>query len=579
MATEIQIRRDTAANWTLENPTLAQGEIGYETDTNQFKIGDGLTAWSSLGDYFVNGVASGGISDGTKGDITVSGSGTVWTVDTPLLLGEDNVDPYFNATPLDNHLMTIGYGNRHALAADGDGIVGLEIGLPVTNNALAGPTYGQVISVNVQGTATLGSVTGLSTNLFCNASAATDPSSVLTGVESNVDVGGTWENAIGGSFSAFSGGSGSSSLTSSFTGVLGSVGAVHNGNTGEAWAGDFELFTSTGSPGTLGVGASVRAKLRLNSGATLTDYRGVSISDWTQSVGCGITNAYGLYIDNTLDSVGTSSRYAIRSLAAADSLFTGPVRGPVNAYDATTWNGSTKFATEDAVRDKFESLGTTSVTGTGAADRFAMWTSASVLTNVPMTYSSGFFRMFNSSPSDTSQLVFLPYSATASQTQIGATNGGSVLTIQADSANPQNSYGNLDFETARLGDYSSVGTGAYIQVDSSFGNSAYRFYNDGYDATLDYASVKYFVYQRSLSTTTGAKTINLPAGSVKLAAGQTTLVVTNNSADANSLIFLTPQSSDATAKSFAITRASGSFTITANAAATADTHIGFLVTN
>ena len=49
MADIIQIRRDTAANWTSANPTLAQGELGVETDTDKIKIGDGSTAWASLG--------------------------------------------------------------------------------------------------------------------------------------------------------------------------------------------------------------------------------------------------------------------------------------------------------------------------------------------------------------------------------------------------------------------------------------------------------------------------------------------------------------------------------------------------
>ena len=55
MAVQIQFRRDTAANWTSENPTLAAGELGYETDTGNIKIGDGSTAWTSLG---YNGVSS-----------------------------------------------------------------------------------------------------------------------------------------------------------------------------------------------------------------------------------------------------------------------------------------------------------------------------------------------------------------------------------------------------------------------------------------------------------------------------------------------------------------------------------------
>ena len=45
----MQQRRDTAAGWTSANPTLLNGgELGYEKDT-KFKIGDGSTAWNSLG--------------------------------------------------------------------------------------------------------------------------------------------------------------------------------------------------------------------------------------------------------------------------------------------------------------------------------------------------------------------------------------------------------------------------------------------------------------------------------------------------------------------------------------------------
>jgi len=53
MASQIQIRRDTAANWTSANPTLAEGELGLETDTRKLKIGDGITAWNDL-EYYVN---------------------------------------------------------------------------------------------------------------------------------------------------------------------------------------------------------------------------------------------------------------------------------------------------------------------------------------------------------------------------------------------------------------------------------------------------------------------------------------------------------------------------------------------
>ena len=51
MATRIQLRRDTLSNWTIINPILGEGEIGIETDTNKFKIGNGILNWNVLSYY------------------------------------------------------------------------------------------------------------------------------------------------------------------------------------------------------------------------------------------------------------------------------------------------------------------------------------------------------------------------------------------------------------------------------------------------------------------------------------------------------------------------------------------------
>ena len=61
MTARLQNRRDTAANWTSNNPTLAAGEIGYETDTAKLKIGDGTTVWNSLS-YAVGSIAIGSVT-------------------------------------------------------------------------------------------------------------------------------------------------------------------------------------------------------------------------------------------------------------------------------------------------------------------------------------------------------------------------------------------------------------------------------------------------------------------------------------------------------------------------------------
>tara|TARA_R110000796_G_scaffold50240_1_gene119052 strand:- start:480 stop:722 length:243 start_codon:yes stop_codon:yes gene_type:complete len=65
MAVQIQFRNDTASAWTSANPTLSLGEFGLESDTDQFKIGDGSTAWTSL--------AYGGIAGATGAASTVPG--------------------------------------------------------------------------------------------------------------------------------------------------------------------------------------------------------------------------------------------------------------------------------------------------------------------------------------------------------------------------------------------------------------------------------------------------------------------------------------------------------------------------
>ena len=48
MAVQVQLRRGTAAQWTVANTTLASGEIGVEVDTSKFKIGNGTSTWAAL---------------------------------------------------------------------------------------------------------------------------------------------------------------------------------------------------------------------------------------------------------------------------------------------------------------------------------------------------------------------------------------------------------------------------------------------------------------------------------------------------------------------------------------------------
>ena len=48
--TDIQFRKDTGANWHINNPTLSLAEVGVEIDSTpvKIKIGDGSLAWDDL---------------------------------------------------------------------------------------------------------------------------------------------------------------------------------------------------------------------------------------------------------------------------------------------------------------------------------------------------------------------------------------------------------------------------------------------------------------------------------------------------------------------------------------------------
>jgi hypothetical protein len=70
MATIQQQKRGTSDRWSALDPVLAAGEIGYETDTIKFKIGDGTTPWSSL-PYFSTTSGGGGSGTVTSVGMTV----------------------------------------------------------------------------------------------------------------------------------------------------------------------------------------------------------------------------------------------------------------------------------------------------------------------------------------------------------------------------------------------------------------------------------------------------------------------------------------------------------------------------
>jgi hypothetical protein len=92
---KILLRRDTASNWTSANPTLSGGEMGVETDTLKFKLGNGSTAWNSLNYYVsptLNDIGDVTITSAADGDF-LRWNGTAWINDA-VNLSTDTVGSY-----------------------------------------------------------------------------------------------------------------------------------------------------------------------------------------------------------------------------------------------------------------------------------------------------------------------------------------------------------------------------------------------------------------------------------------------------------------------------------------------------
>jgi hypothetical protein len=137
-ADTIIVRRDAAADWTSGNPTLAEGEIGLETDTNLSKVGDGSTAWNDLG--YMQATA------GSKGDLTISGTLSnarqVFTINNNSISTAKIVDEAVTLAKL-QHIgtgkklgrLSSGSGDVEELEDEGYTCIKLAADYDVTNNA------------------------------------------------------------------------------------------------------------------------------------------------------------------------------------------------------------------------------------------------------------------------------------------------------------------------------------------------------------------------------------------------------------------------------------------------------------
>ena len=240
MAIQIQLRRDTASNWSSANPILAQGEVGLVIDSEPYvgKIGDGTTSWNSL-PFSIGASQSPGGSDtniqineggsfGGSSSITTSGDYS------RLLLGGSSDDGI-------SSLQVLGQTSLDAGQITTDGNGNLSVYTLQTTIGLVTYTSDAYSSLIIQ-------PSGTDIAIGFGASAPDNNQGVAVGYNSNAQGGGT---AIGANSNGYSGGV-----------------AIGNGSSGD-FNGLAVGYGSNGNGGGVAIGANSNGS---NNGAALGNY-------------------------------------------------------------------------------------------------------------------------------------------------------------------------------------------------------------------------------------------------------------------------------------------------------------------
>jgi hypothetical protein len=183
VVTQVQVRRGTASQWTSANPTLASGEWGFETDTGKVKIGNGSTAWTSLG-YTgagdIEGVtASTGLTGGgTSGTVSLSIDTSV-TADlttaqtlTNKTLTDPKINLALNAQTGTTYTFVLTDNGKLVTASNGSA---QTYSIP-TNASVAYPTGTQINIIQIgAGQVTINAVTSGTTTIASTGATATAP--------------------------------------------------------------------------------------------------------------------------------------------------------------------------------------------------------------------------------------------------------------------------------------------------------------------------------------------------------------------------------------------------------------------
>lgn len=607
VAYRIQLRSDTAANWTAANPTLAQGEPGVEVDTFRMKLGNGVTPWNSLpyspDDAVETVTASSPLasSGGQNPNISLTGivaivnggtgqstANTAFNALSPMTTAGDII--YENATPIATRL-PIGTTNQvlsvvgglptWTTIAAGSGITQL------TGDVTAGPGSGsQAATVAAIHGTTVSGTTG-TTNVVFSAS----PTLTGTAIATNLTMSGTLlvplveglasagtltlqggtaaSNAAGGVVT-INGAAGSNVGSGGAGGNINVNGGLANGdNTANQSGGSIAIVagtskgSATGGTATLSSGAG-----GIGTGTAGATGGTTNINGGTGGAGSATSgNGGGATLKAGSGGNGVAGGTGGLAQLVGGTGGTGSASGG-NGGDANVTGGSpASFAGSNGGAVTVASAGgsgtgsggnggnITISTGTAGGDNTVNRTGGNLTLSVGHSMGSGSGSAVNIT-AGVGGIGTATTGAGGGNTNINAGNGG------VGSATG-GAGGNLTFTAGTGGNSGTPGAGGIIQFFTGPTISAtehMRITNAG-EVMLTNADLQINTVGFGLQVKSGA---NGKIGTVALAAG--TATVANTSVTANSRIFLTSQSDGGTPGFLRITAktAGTSFVITSS---------------
>ena len=182
MATIFKIRRDTASNWSTNNPTLAQGEMGLDLTNSFIKMGDGSTAWNGLGRFTqsienVEDVVGAMVESNTETFISVTYDDSDGSLDFVVpVLDEDNL-----ASDSVGHLATQQSIKAYVTASVSAGGGG-DVTLAGTQTFTGAKTFTSAVTVALTGDVT-GSATFIGAGNTASIATTIQPNSVALGTD------------------------------------------------------------------------------------------------------------------------------------------------------------------------------------------------------------------------------------------------------------------------------------------------------------------------------------------------------------------------------------------------------------